>query len=210
MLVKSTLMVLQFLKSRCCIQTQGGITVTVIIEKRSHLIHCKFHIRSIGRNLLRRHGRSQSRCGVVDHNAIGTDYSTPVARLIHRIGVHNIAAVRIQRKPAVFSLLEVPLQLQQLVIGQHLIICGILYRMGIVIIGLYAGKRIRGANRHGRSFRLHFKGNGLLPFLPVAHAKRNAVVFSGKDRRFLLYLNHIVKLLCIGNITGCGFPQIIS
>ena len=210
MLVKSTLMVLQFLKSRCRIQTQGGITVTVIIEKRSRLIHCKFHTRSIGRNLLRRHGRNQSRCGVVDHNAVGTDYSTPVARLIHRIGVHNIAAVRIQRKSAVFSSLEAPLQFLQLVIGQHLIIGSGLYPVCVVIVGLYAGKCVRGLKRHLRRFRLYFKGNRLLPFLPVAQAEGNAVGFSGKDRRLLLNFDHIRQLLCIGNITGCSLPQIIG
>ena len=144
MLVKSTLMILQFLKSRCRIQTQGGIAVTVIEVKRSRIIHCKFHIRSIGLNLLRRHGCSKPRCGVVNNDAVGADHSALVARLIHRIGIHDIAAVRIQRKSAVFSLLEVPLQFQQLVIGQHLIIGGVLYPVCVVIIGLYAGERIRG------------------------------------------------------------------
>ena len=210
MLVGSSLMVLQFLKSRCRIQTQVGITVTVIIEKRSRLIHCKFHIRSIRLNLLRRHGRSQPRCGVVDHNAVGTDYSTLVARLIHRIGVHNIAAVRIQRKSAVFSRLETQLQFLQLVIGQHLIIGSVLYPVCVVIVGLYAGKCVRGVKRHLRRFRLYFKGNRLLPFLPVAQAEGNAVGFSGKDRRLLLNFDHIRQLLCIGNITGCGLPQIIG
>ena len=210
MLVKSTLMILQFLKSRCRIQTQGGIAVTVIVVKRSRLIHCKFHIRSIGLNLLRRNGCSKPRCGVVNNDAVGADHSALVARLIHRIGIHDIAAVRIQRKSAVFSLLEFPLQFQQLVIGQHLIIGSVLYPVCVVIVGLYAGERVRGLKRHLSSFRLYFKGNRLLPFLPVAQAEGNAVEFSGKDWCLLLNFDHIRQLLCIGNITGCGLPQIIG
>ena len=199
---------LQLFGRQRCLQTKGGIAVAIVIVKRSLLIHREFHICIICLDALRRHCRCQCRRSVINDDTVRADHSALVARLIHRIGVHNIAAfLTIQREPAVRCLCKA--SLQQLIIGQHLIICSILYPVDVVIISLYARKSIRGADRQRGRLRPDLKGDFLLRLLPVAQAKGDTVSCSRKVGRCGVHLNCGIQLHNIGNITRCSLPQIV-
>ena len=198
----------QFIKGRCRIQAKGRIAVAIVIVNRSRLIQRKFNVCIICLDALRRHIRCQFRCGIVNDDAVRADYSALVARLIHRIGIYDIAAVLIQCELAVRCLREA--SPQQLIIGQHFVICGILYPVCVIIVGLYAGKGIRGMNRHRGGVCPDVKGQLLLRLLPVIQSKGDTVGFSRKAGRCGIHLNRVIQLHCIGYITRCVLLQIVS
>ena len=198
----------QFIKGRCRIQAKGRIAVAIVIVNRSRLIQRKFNVCIICLDALRRHIRCQFRCGIVNDDAVRADYSALVARLIHRIGIYDIAAVLIQCELAVRCLREA--SPQQLIIGQHFVICGILYPVCVIIVGLYAGKGVRGMNRHRGGVCPDVKGQLLLRLLPVIQSKGDTVGFSRKAGRCGIHLNRVIQLHCIGYITRCVLLQIVS